>query len=360
MPEHASKAPDFCDIVIYQAGRRLYLIDSSGGAAMRESIRRVLGEVGPVDVFTLINTHAHLDHICNNDLIAEVEATTKHHYLLQSGIDAAHLGAPRYFAEQFARLGAVYDPLSSYQTQRAKYRMAGLARDVLGLVFGSTRVMRWLFAFQLRKFAPVGDSRHTMEAIDAQPSQRIDIGGVGWDGWWLGANDVAVLDARCHSPGDVLVYIPEHRLLCMGDTTFPLSPTWTDSSRDRTLDVLRKSVAMIRAGAVGMLADGHGERPYRDQAESKALLEQVLDDHLAFEAALADIFATADGLTPGEVYEEFRQLCGRPVVDKYLDLEFPHSPPSLQNVMVTTLQQLGYRTSGQHRHQRFYRRIDNR
>jgi hypothetical protein len=136
---------------------------------MRESIRRALREVGPVDSFTLINTHVHLDHICNNDLIGEVQVDTTHHYLLRSGIDPAQLDAPRYFADQFARMEAVYDPLSSCQTERARYRMAGVLRDVLGLAVGHARVMRWLFALQLRKFPPVGDSRHTMEPIDDRP-----------------------------------------------------------------------------------------------------------------------------------------------------------------------------------------------
>lgn len=355
MPDHASKAPDYCNIVIYRRGPRLYMVDSGGGTAMRDSIRKVLCTVGAVDSFTLINTHTHLDHICNNDLIAEVQADSKHHYLLRTGIDPAQLDASRYFAEQFGQLEAVYDPLSSYQTERARYRMAAVLRDVLGIAVGHTRVMRWLFAIQLRKFAPVGDSRQTMQAIDDRPGERIDIGGVAWNGWRLGDDDVYVLEARSHSTCDVIVYIPEHRLLCMGDITFPLFPTWADSSRDQTLDVLRKSLAMTQAGNVAALADGHGDRCYRGQPEIAALLGTVLDDHTDFEAALAEVCAGTDALTPAEVYDRFRRLPNRPVVPKYLDLEYPHTPPSLQNVMVTTMRQLGYRTSGPRRHRRFHR-----
>lgn len=353
MPKHAAKAPDFCNVVIYRSGDSLYMVDSGGGAAIRASIRRILREVGPVHSFTLFNTHAHLDHICNNDVIAEVQAHDKHHYLLGSAIDSGQLDAPRYFAEQFTRMEAVYDPMTSYQTERAKYRLAGLLRDVLGFVVGRRRVMRWLFAIQLRKFAPIGDSRETMAAIDDRPSQRVDIGGVSWDGWRL-TDDVYVLDARSHSACDVLVYIPRHRMLCMGDTTFPLFPTWADSSRDRTLEVLRKSLAMTGAGTVALLADGHGDRYYHGQSDISRFLATLLDDHMAFEAALADVFAIADGLTPGEVYDMFCRLPDRPVVRKYLDLEYPHTPPSLQNVMVTAMRQLGYLPRGPRRHQRFY------
>jgi hypothetical protein len=112
---------------------------------------------------------------------------------------------------------------------------------------------------------------------------------------------------------------------------------------------------MTKAGSVAILADGHSDRYYRGRPEISTLLTTLLDDHMMFEQALAEVFSTADGLTPGEVYERFRRLPNRPVVRKYLDLEYPHTPPSLQNVMVTTMQQLGYRSAGPRRHRRFYR-----
>jgi hypothetical protein len=30
MPEHAAKAPDFCNVVIYRSGESLYMVDSGG------------------------------------------------------------------------------------------------------------------------------------------------------------------------------------------------------------------------------------------------------------------------------------------------------------------------------------------
>jgi len=60
--------------------------DKPAGASCEKSVG--------VDGFTRVNTHAHLDHICNNGLIAVVETKTKHHYLLCGGIDSAQLDAP--------------------------------------------------------------------------------------------------------------------------------------------------------------------------------------------------------------------------------------------------------------------------
>ena len=64
MPEDPSKAPDRCNIVIYLAADRVYVIDSGGGTAMRASIFRVLRDADVLDSFTLINTwHKPVAHV---------------------------------------------------------------------------------------------------------------------------------------------------------------------------------------------------------------------------------------------------------------------------------------------------------
>jgi glyoxylase-like metal-dependent hydrolase (beta-lactamase superfamily II) len=194
-----------------------------------------------------------------------------------------------------------------------------------------------------------------MEAIDDTPSQRLSIGGAVWNGWRLGRDDVYILEARAHTDHDVLVYIPAERMLCMGDVTFPLFPTWADSNSDRIIECLRKCLAMVEAGEVAFLADGHGDRCYQGRAQIQQLLETVLADHMAFETVLKEIFEAADGLTPAEIYRAFLRFRDRPVVGKYLALEFPHTPVSLQNAMVTTLLQLGYQARGERRRMRFFR-----
>jgi glyoxylase-like metal-dependent hydrolase (beta-lactamase superfamily II) len=355
MPQHVSKAPDWCNVVIYLAGDRLYLIDSSGGAAMRTSIDKILNDVGAVDSFTLINTHSHLDHVCNNDLIDSVRANTKRHYILRAGTERAALDAPAYFARQFEQMDQYFDPFSSYQTDRMTYRIAGWIRDGLGLFVGRPAVLRWLFTVLFKKFEPVRDSRSTMEPLEDLPSQLLTFGGVRWDGWPLGSDDVFVLAAPSHSSSDVLVYVPEHQLLCVGDLTFPLYPTWADSNAQRITDYLRRILEMAKSGDVTLLADGHGDRCYAGAEHVSQLVETVLSDHSAYVGILKEIFRDADGLTPCELYEAFQTFTDRPVVARYLALEFPHTPASLQNVMVTTLLQLGYQARGERRRQRFYR-----
>ena len=360
MPKDASKEPDWCNVVIYRSADGLYLIDSGGGSAIRSSIQRILSEVGEVESFTLINSHGHLDHICNNDVISSVRAGRKRHLLRKEAIEFVKSDFSAYMADQFDYLDTFFDPFSGYQKNRLLYRVAGLLRDGLGSFAGRKRVLQWLFRIQFNKFKPMNDSRATMEPLQALPSRQLRFDDVCWNGWSLGEDDLYVFEGAGHTAGDVLVYIPEHRLLCLGDVTFPLFPTFPDGDRERILECLHKSLAMVRNGCVRLLADGHGDRCYRGRAEVEGVLNLVIGDHQEYVQILREIFESADGLTPAEAYRAFKAFSDRPVVSRYLALEFPHSPPSLQNVMVTTLLQLGFDARGPRRHKRFYRPEDGR
>lgn len=356
MPKDASKAPDWCNVVIYRSADRLYLVDSGGGSVIRSSIDRILSELGQVESVTLINTHGHLDHIGNNDIVTSVKANSRHHFLRRAAIEFVKAGFAAHMADLFDYQDTYFDPFSSYQAHRCLYRVAGLLRDGLGRFVGRKRVLQWLFTFQFRKFKPVNDSRETMEPLEALPTRQLRFGEVGWIGWTLGEDDVRVFEAAGHSAGDVLVYIPEHRMLCMGDVSFPLFPTFPDGDREKILDCLHKSLAMVQNGSVRLLADGHSDRCYRDPVDVERVLDALIGDHQAFVQILHEIFETSDGLTPEEVYRDFKAFGNRPVVGRYLAVEFPHTPVSLQNVMVTTLVQLGFDARGPYRHKRFYRR----
>ena len=58
---------------------KITLMDSGAGSTIWASILQVLHEVGPVQSFTLLNSHAHANHVGNNDLIHLVEARQTHH-----------------------------------------------------------------------------------------------------------------------------------------------------------------------------------------------------------------------------------------------------------------------------------------
>src|SRR5512133_581000 len=119
---------DVPNALAYRSGDRLYLMDSGAGRTMRASILRLLRDVGPVQSFTLLNSHSHADHVGNNDLIHLAQAKEKHHYLSEVGLSL--LDAPSYFAGQFSTLSEYYDPATGFQAHRLRWRAVGVRRDI--------------------------------------------------------------------------------------------------------------------------------------------------------------------------------------------------------------------------------------
>jgi hypothetical protein len=219
----------------------------------------------PSRAATLVNTHAHLDHICNNDLIVQVQAAERHHCMGRGGTTAAALDAPRYFAAQFDQMDIYADPFTSYPINRAT--------------------------------SPVG---------------------YGPGGLW----------ARARARSCFSRLVPTATTTSW--STFPstICCAWVTSAS--------------RSSPPG-------------RAEIEQLLETILADHESFERVLAEELAATDGLTPAELYARFCDRVDEPVVGRYQALEFPRTPASLQNIIVTTLLQLGYDARGPRRHKRFYR-----
>jgi glyoxylase-like metal-dependent hydrolase (beta-lactamase superfamily II) len=353
MPQDNFKQPDIANALIYRLGNRLYLIDSGAGPTIRASIQRALQEIGPVQSFTLLNSHAHTDHVANNDMIHTVQAKQIHHYLSVAGL--VQLDPLPHFAAQFSDLSAYYDLMTGFQAHRGLTQLLGVIRDVLSFFVGEQRTLQLLLSIIFRKFQPIRVSRETIQPYEALPRQQLLIGEIPWTGWVLGDNDVWILEERGHTPDEVVFYLPEHQLLHTADLTFPLFPTWPDTNAQVIIAMLRKCEAMTRAGKVRLLTDGHHHQVYHGQQAITNFLQTLITDHEHFQRVLSDIFADHDGLTVGQVYAYVQQYQDDPVVQKFLALEFPHTPPALQNVIVTSLLQMGYQARGPRRKKHFYR-----
>lgn len=234
-------------------------------------------------------------------------------------------------------------------------RSMGVARDVLAAFLGEQRALGKLIPLVLRTFEPIHTSRETARSYESLPQRELDVGGTRWNGWVFGEDDVWVLEARGHSPDEVLFYLPAHKLLHTGDATFPLFPTFPDSDGRLVRATLRKCEAMTRAGAVRLLTDGHHGQVFRGEGEICALIDTLLAEQARFEAVLAEILDGADGLTVGQVYARVRDRRADPAVAHFLDLEFPHTPIELQSVIALTLRDMGYEARGPHGRKRFYR-----
>lgn len=345
---------DIPNSIVYHKSDRLYLMDSGAGPVIRASIMQVLRRLGPVQSFTLLNSHGHADHVGNNDLLHMAQAKETHHYLSEAGL--AMLDPVPYFADQFYKLSDIYDPATGFQAHRLRWLLLRILRDILTLFTRERRALEIIFSIYLRKFQPLRPSLETIQTYESLPSQPLRIGGVPFKGWVLGENDVWVLEARGHTPDEMLFYLPEHKVLYTGDLTLPLFPTFPDSDGAATREMLLKCRAMASSGAVSLLIDGHHHQVYREKEEEEVtkFLETLLTEQEHFQALLRKIIEEHDGLTVAQVYEYIRQRHDDLVVQHYLSLEFPYLPMSLQQIIAVSLVQMGYETKGPRRKKRFY------
>lgn len=343
---------DIPNSIIYLKCNRLYLIDSGAGPIMRASIMQVLQSVNPVHSFTLLNSHGHADHVGNNDLLNAVRANETRHYL--SGAGLPMLDSVSYFADQFSKLSEIYDPAKGFQANRLKWRLLGVLRDILALFIDERRVLQMIFSIYLRKFQPLRPSTETIQTYESLSSQSLVIAGIPWKGWVLGDNDVWVLEARGHTPDEVLFYLPEHHLLFTGDLTFPLFPTFPNSNGAVTREILYKCLAMASADGIRLIIDGHHHQVYHGKQEVIKFLDTLLKEHDHFQAVLLKILEERDGLTVAEVYSQVRELQKDPIIRHYLSLEYPHLPMPLQQIIAVSLVQIGYEMRGPRRKKRFY------
>lgn len=344
---------DVPNALVYHKDDRLYLMDSGAGATFRAGLRRVLDDVGPVPSFTLLNSHGHADHIGNNDVIDLIQAKEKHHYLSESGLPL--LDARTYFTDQFSTLSAYYDPLKGFQAHRLRWGAIGVLRDAVAAFAGERRSLEAFFALYLRRFQPMRPSRETIQAYESMPTRELTIGGVNWTGWAMGDDDVWVLEARGHSPDEVLFYLPEHQVLYTADLTLPFFPPFPSSNGPVTREMLGRCEAMTGAGVVRLLVDGHHHTVYRGRDEAVAFLGTLLTEHNHVQAIVRDILDTHDGLTIDELYALVKQHDEDPIVHHYLSLEFPYFPMALQQILAVSVLEMGYEARGPHRKQRFYR-----
>lgn len=351
MPADAMKEAESANAVFYRSEDRGYLIDSGVGPIMRQSILCTIDEAGPLRSFTLLNSHGHADHTANNDLIDLVRAPQKRHYLSEAGW--ALLDPAPYFAARFQQVGDYYDPVTGYQSHRLQMRLFGLLRGLLAPLMGERRVLEMLMGLVFRKYRPIRPSPTTILPYESLPRRELMLGDQQWTGWVLGEDDVWILEERGHSPDEVLFYVPEHHFLHAGDLTFPLFPTWPDSDEARTRQMLQRCLALAQTGHVRLLTDGHNHTSYRGD-DVTWLLQTLLDDHDRFRDLLAGVLVQRQGLTVGQIYDALRHNGSHPVVDKYVALEFPRTPPPLQNVILATLLQMGCVAEGPQGQKRFY------
>lgn len=326
-PQNLWDDPDLPTVVVYRSGPTAYLLDSGVGPEQREAIRTLLKEYdGQLDRVVLLNSHGHLDHLGNNDVLGEVaHGLETGHYFPRDGRPG--LDFESFFGAMYRRGIPYFDYLSGLRLPaegvasllRALGADASLgAEDVadLGARIDRLGISPALGAFLpslvvdilLQTYPPVYPSVETMtDYEDYADAGEIRIGSTRWTGWSFldadGEVDVHVLQSGGHSAGGVVFYLPKHRFLMMADETTSV-PIWADSDPGRTVATARKALTMLDEGELTALCAGHRPMSVVSGDDARAALRGVIGGAKQFAAAVDDVLARyPDGVDIDELYE---------------------------------------------------------
>lgn len=277
MPENVQREPDIANAFIIERGRSAYLIDTGVGPEFRRALNDFLS-AGRYDSVTLINTHAHPDHICNNDLLNGIQAREKKHLIHEAGVP--RLDPYEWLKTELRMASPAYSP---FTFDSFPLNVEGAILRVWERMSPDT-AYRFFARMSLRIFEPVHGRTPYLAPLLMKDRTVIRIGGLEFQGWRAG--DLLLLDDGGHSPDSITVYDPVRRVLVVGDLTYEYNPVWPSGAYGRMLDRMKAYRALAAAGEVTMLADGHQNTLFRGN-EIAAVLDRLMALHEQRRSAVA-------------------------------------------------------------------------
>ncbi len=327
-PHNLWDDPDLPTVAVYRSGGRLYLLDTGVGPEQRDAILELAkrsAAAAPIEEVVLLNSHGHLDHLGNNDVLAEIPARRRSHYITRDA--RATLDFESFFGAMYKRGLPYFDYLAGLTLPpegiASLLRALGadpalVADDIadLGAHLARLGLAPALSGFMpsivvdilLQTYPPVFPSVETMRDYeDLGPAGPIRIGETEWTGWTFsdaqGLPDVQVLQSAGHASGSVVFYLPKRRFLMLADETSSV-PIWADSDPRNALATARKALSMIDSGDLGTVCAGHRPMLPSDGDEARAAMRQVIDSGEDFDRSVAGALAAhPEGLTIDELYD---------------------------------------------------------
>ena len=219
--------PDLPTIAAYRGADTLYLFDTGVGPEQRAALLRVAERLGGEAEVLLLNSHGHMDHLGNNDVLAEIPTARRRHLFPRAARSALDFEA--FFGRLYRRgvpyfdylTGLTIDPAAVASILRAVGADPRLGdADVVDLGKRITElgitpalgqfVPSLLVDMLVRTYPPVYPSVETMEDYeDRGPAGPVTVGATTWQGWSLNDGEVNVLLSEGHSAGGVVFHVPE-------------------------------------------------------------------------------------------------------------------------------------------------------
>jgi glyoxylase-like metal-dependent hydrolase (beta-lactamase superfamily II) len=343
------------NIAVVHAGETLYLLDTGIGPEQRQAILDLARSLeGRFNQLVLLNSHGHADHIGNNDVLGEIDAAEKSHFISQRA--TAYFDFVSFFRNAYNEGGRYFDYLQGLdlsvdslmplliragldpQTDKDQLLEIGRQMGQLGL---SRVISHYWGDLLMRNIAETYPTLHpsveTMEWYEKLPQENFRYGAGAWAGWRVG--DICVFRGQGHTADGVLFYVPACKFLFFADETTVI-PIWEDTNTENAAKNFRNALAMVDVGEVETIAAGHfplqvvtGEAPIRQTIAG--FLEQKSSFDSEVSAALGRF---PNGVSIDDLYTYLRNQ-REGVVANLAGNQFPKMPSFLKLTLLNFCRQ---------------------
>lgn len=235
------KQGDVAQIVLHCRDGILTIVDSGAYPEDRRAILKAAAELGEYSKVVLINSHGHADHVGNNDVIHELQASEVEHYI----------------------------PAKDYPNlcDQAGFFLNLMEESCRFLDMGTpTKVVAGIMALfpELRT-----NNERALMLEDHFALETHQIGGHFVRAFPV--HNVLVIPTEGHTVGHVCCLFPEDRFFYGADEFIGAVAPWGDSNPENQLAACRSVIDLIQSGAVTHAARGHHWGIVEGDAFAKAL-----------------------------------------------------------------------------------------
>lgn len=277
----------------------------------------------------LLNSHAHFDHVANNDLIYEADYPEIHFLLVEPEKPVINLIS--HFEDDLREHEAYYDP-HNFEP--------------------------WIPAGNLYKGIETQADR--AEILTLESRVRRKIGGFDFWGWEYGR--FFVIHDGAHSPGHVSFFDQSSKLLTTGDLNMEIQPPFLDCSFEKCIEMTDRFGQLAKQGTVELAMDCHRNSTFYPAIYEKVGLEPMSPAILsgvacgrdacfeffnfwwryysANKQAVLDILARLGEATVPDVVEELR-ASDNPYVKMKITFAYPNRPARLGTLVSLIFKEAG-------------------
>lgn len=262
-----ARQPDVSNVIVHRTGDLLVLIDSGVTSTIRDSIRSAAGDLAGWSKILLLTTHGHADHVGNNDIVNDLgtglDRSDVHHFVSAHDAGQYHDNGLHYWTTSLSRVSGLVpgfdDPVPA-------------ARGLLGM---------------FQPMIPITGITRTYEEL---PMEHLTIGSLHLSGWSFADGAVQVIRTRGHCAGQVVVHLPEARLLHLSDEPNGPCGAMHDANQMNIFAALAQALTLVETGVAGLVTEGH-KFEVHDRPAAAAHLSQLLDQASALDGATQTLLA---------------------------------------------------------------------